>query len=353
MWLGGWVSYVVGMNFVERCLRRCVVLLGLVSLVGLWGVPVLAAPAVTGFELVASKSSVSVVAGQSVVVNVTVQRGARFVGVIDVVLSSNIPGVVLSRRTVGSTLEVGISVPAGVVAQSGEVLVVGTSKSRSSGVRIGLTVRVPAPDFDLVRDGADPLVLDQGGTVTFTVTVIPRNGYTGTPKFGPRSATPHFLWKGAIRTGPNTFAVTIGAELVQRTGTWQWALSVSSGSVSTGDRIDKEFPLTFFIPNRTGFRLQLYGPVSITRGSIATVNVYVVPESPANNTSGQLTIENHWNSQLFVPTIDVPPTGTFQLINIVANDANTGFGTGNVEVSARLTMPSGISVTSRLEIPVV
>jgi hypothetical protein len=315
-----------------------------------WMMPVAAAPAANGFALVASSSSVTLLPGESQGVTIRVQKGKLFTGSIDIALSSNIAGLVVSKKVVAAGIQVAISAPAGLAAQSGEVVVLGTSGRTSSSVRIAVTVRAATPTFDLVRDGAVPLVLEQGGTVKFTVTVIPRNGYTGTPVFGPRSAGPHVLWKGAVRTAPNTFEVTIGATLDIPTGARDWTMLVSSGSPTTGDRIDKEFPLSLFVPNRTGAQLQLLGPVSIAKGAVATITVYVTPENPANNVSGQLQIFNDWNSQVPIQTISVPSSGVLELIDVPANDVNTGYGSGPMKLSARLTMPSGISVTSRLQI---
>jgi Pro-kumamolisin, activation domain/Bacterial Ig-like domain (group 3)/MBG domain (YGX type)/FG-GAP-like repeat len=240
----------------------------------------LAGPQVPGFWLTSLQSRLQLPVGGTSTTTIKITDAGGFTGGVNLAVTSALPSGVTasfgSNPTTGSDV-LTFSADSSVVQQDLPVTVTGTSGSLTQSTNMTLSIHTPT--FALVPSSSG-FTLNQGNTVTATITVIPEYGFTGSVNLSiaglPSGVTASF--SPTSTTGTSTMTLTASASAPGGTNTL--TVTGTSGSITATTTLKLAI---------TGPQFALYAgsPVTVGQGSSASVYVEVNPE---NGFSGSVTL---------------------------------------------------------------
>jgi subtilisin family serine protease len=194
------------------------------------------APATPDFSLSASPTSRTVVRGAGTTYTVTVTPSGGFTGTVTfsasglpagATLSFTPPSVTTSGNSTGT-----VTTSSTTLAGTYPFTITGTSGSVSRPTSVTLVVQ--APNFSLSASPTSRTVVRGAGT-TYTVTVTPSGGFTGTVTFSasglPAGATLSFTPPSVTTSGNSTGTVTTSSTTTPA-GTYPFTITGTSGSLT-------------------------------------------------------------------------------------------------------------------------
>jgi hypothetical protein len=197
-----------------------------------------AAPPAPDFSVSASPSSQSVVQGASTSYTVTVTPSGGFTGTVTFSASGLPSGAAASFNpaSVPGSGSSTMSVATSTTTPTGSyvVTITGTSGTLVHSTTVTLVVTGPVPaDFSLSASPASQAVV-QGASTTYTVTVTPSGGFTGTVTFSvsglPAGATGNFTPASVTTSGSSTLTVTTAT--TTPTGPYTLTITGSGGGLT-------------------------------------------------------------------------------------------------------------------------
>jgi hypothetical protein len=143
-----------------------------------------AAPTTADFSLTASPASQSVVAGTNTSYSVTITPANGFNAAVSLAvggLPSGANGTFSPNNQPMTSSTLSVTTATGTTPGSYPLTITGTSGALTHATSVGLTVTAPPPplDFSLSASPNSRSVGHHGGTVTYTVTITPSQGFTG------------------------------------------------------------------------------------------------------------------------------------------------------------------------------
>jgi hypothetical protein len=238
-----------------------------------WGSPAgqalidsLAGPAVPGFFLSPSQSSVALNPGGTASVNLTITDVGGFAGSVNFAVTSTLPsGVTAAFSPNPSTGVTALTLTAASNAATATATVTVTGTSGSVTGSTTFTLNVHPPSFGLGAS-PNPLGINQGASGSATVSVIPQYGFTGSVSLAvaglPSGVTAVFSPTSTTGTSTLTFTVSNAAAA----GSSPITITGTSGSLSATTTLS----LSVEAPS---FSLTDYGSISLGQGSTGSVSI--------------------------------------------------------------------------------
>ncbi|MGC1606027.1 MAG: galactose oxidase-like domain-containing protein [Candidatus Acidiferrum sp.] len=185
------------------------------------------------FAISATPASETVNAGNSTTYTVSIAPLNGFTGTVNLTASGLPAGAtaIFSPSSVSGsgTSTLTVSTTTGSAASSSTISATGTSGSLVHSATA--TLNVVAPDFS-VAVSPGTVSVAPGGTATYTVTVAPLNGFTGTVNLSatdlPTGASPTFLPASITTSGTSTLTIITGST----TGSSTLSITGTSGSLT-------------------------------------------------------------------------------------------------------------------------
>ncbi len=289
-----------------------------------------AAPATPGFTLAASPASQSVTQGASTSYTVTVTPSGGFTGTVTFsagglptgAAATFNPSSVTGAGTATMTVTTVATTPTGTFP----LTITATSGGLQRMASVSLTVNAAPTDFSLSPTPASRAIT-QGASTTYTVTVTPSGGFTGTVTFSagglPTGAAATFNPSSVTGAGTSTMTVTTVA--TTPTGTFPLSITGTSGSLTHSTSVS----LTVNAPVAADFSVSATpSSTTVSRGDPASYTVTVTPSGgfsgavafsvsglPADTSASfsPSAVTTSGASTMTVSTSDPSPFGTFPL----------------------------------------
>ena len=283
------------------------------------------------FSVAASPASQSVVRGNSTSYTVTVTPSGGFTGTVTFSIAGVPTGASASFNpasvTTSGSSALTVTTSATTAAGSYPLTITGTSGTLSHTATVTLVVTAPAtPDFSLSASPASQTVVQGSGT-SYTATVTPSGGFTGTVTFSatglPSGAGATFNPTSVTTSGSSTMTVTTSA--TTPAGSYPLTITGTSGTLSHTAAV------TLVVTARPTPDYSLSAsPASqtVVQGSGTSYSVTVTPSGgftgtvtfsasglPVGATASfnPTSVTTSGSSTMSVATVSTTPTGTFTL----------------------------------------
>ena len=187
------------------------------------------------FSLSASPSSQTVVQGATATYSVTVATSGGYAGSPTLSVSGLPPGAAGSFNPNPTSSTSTLTVTTSTTATTGSfpLTITGVDGSLTHSTGVTLVVNPPAPppqaDFALSASPSSRVVT-RGGTATYTVTVAPSNGFTGSVVLGVTGCPTNATCQLSPSSAPSTLTVTTSSSTPL--GTRTLTITGTSGSLS-------------------------------------------------------------------------------------------------------------------------